>query len=167
MGKYNIPKLSRRFFPWFWQSEENLSLIDTLMSSLNVVNDRTVSVENDIRQKAGYSIQRLSLEISLNDKFDPVQRRIVVEQGDTRTAEYVFNEAETPAEELIVYVFNEAETPAPEDIEYFYNVGESSSGAITGFSVFVPSLYQGQQQEIEAWIDRVKVSGTNYNIIWI
>jgi len=168
MSKYNIPKLSRRFFPWFWQSDINMRLVDVLMCSLDNVNIETESLESDIRQKIGYSIQRLSLEISLNDRFDDVQRRIVVENGDSRTAEYIFNEDETPAENLIVYVYNEGETlPVGETDPYFYNKGESAQSAITGFTVYVPTIYQNIQQDIEAWIDRVLISGTAYNIIWI
>ena len=106
MGKYNIPKLSRRFFPWFWQTDFNLRFIDVLMSSLNETNNNTAENEADFRQKVGYSIQRLSLEISLNDVFDPDERRIRVVNGDIGGDEYIFNEVETPASELIVYISN-------------------------------------------------------------
>lgn len=167
MGKYNIEKISRRFFPWFWQTETNLSLIDLLMASLTEVNDGTESTEVDIRQKAGYSIQRLSLEQSLNDKFDPIDRRIQVVNGELGGTEYVFNEIETPPSQLIIYVYNEAETPAPEDVAYFFNENETGQVANVGFTVLVPSELAVFDQQIKSWIDRVAIYGTSYNIIYV
>lgn len=168
MSKYNISKLSRRFFPWFWQTDLNLRFIDVLMSSLDFTNQNIEDNETDFRQKAGYSIQRLSLETSLNDRFDADLIRITISNGDIGGSEFVFNEVETPAPELIIYIWNEAETPPnPETDPYVFNEGESGQVAATGFTVFVPSDLSGIQQEIEAWINRVLITGTDYNIVFV
>lgn len=165
MAKYNITKLTRRFFPWFWQTDLNLRFIDVLMSSLNETNNNTLTNEEDFRQKVGYSVQRLSLETSLNDKFDSDERRITISNGDIGGSEFIFNEVETPTPSLIIYAWNEAESG--NDDHDFFNENETGGTAVTGFTVFVPSDYTAIEQQIRAWIDRVLISGTEYNITFV
>ena len=164
--KYNIEKLSRNFFPWFWQNDTNLAFIDVLMGSLAATNTNLFNFENESHEIAGYSIQRLSLEISLNNQFDNSDRRIRVENGDIGGNEFIFNEVETPDAALIIYIFNESETPtSPAEDAVFYNSTETATTANTGFTVFIPAELLSLQNEIEAWVNRVLVFGTEYQVI--
>lgn len=164
--KYNIEILSRRFFPWFWQETINMKLVDILMASLTVLNQGTEDNEIDVRQRVGYSIQRLSLESSLNDKFDNEQRRIKIVNGSAGGAEFVYNESENPLEQDIIYVFNESESTTEESTPYFFNETESDTAAATNFTVFVPSSLQESENSLKSWIDLVLMYGTNYIIIY-
>jgi hypothetical protein len=169
MAKYDLEKHSRGLFPWFWQNVTNLSLIDVLMEGLfGTVNTSYGDLEIDYTQKVGYTIQRLSLETSLNDRFDNVSRRITVQNGQSVTEGFVFNESETINESQEKYVFNKTESlPSGADEAYFLNEGESGGSSIEPFLVFAPLDISDQEEEITSWIDRVKITGTEYIITFL
>ncbi len=164
--KYDLMFITRDIFPEFWQNEINNALCDLLVDgTLQNVNDYFGNYEADYRQKVGYSIQRLSLERALNDKFDNTQRRIIIENGEISGFGFVFNEDEDCGYDMEMFVFNEAETmPAGSKESYIFNETENEGGSRTSFTVFVPIEYIGQDSEIISWIDRVLILGTNYTI---
>lgn len=164
--KYNTSKLGRRYFPWFWQTATNLRLLGVITGLFDNVNDLTSEVEQDYSEKAGYSIQRLSLETSLNIRFDPDLKRIEIVNGEVGGNDFIFNEGESVSSSLFVYVFNEAEAPAAPDREFWINENESLSGA-TSFTVLIPSEYMGQEALINQWINEVLIFGTQYTIQYV
>ena len=165
--KYDLEILSRSFFPWFWQNEKNLALVDVLISSLESVNQRTFDFEDLAEREVGYSIQRLSLEKSLNDNFDNTQRRIVVQHSEATLSQFIFNEAETITRDQDTFVFNESETVAKSDQLFVFNDGEPVSGQSTAFTVIAPASANNLDAELKAWVDRVLIFGTTYNIVYI
>lgn len=165
--KYNLEKIARRFFPWFWQDPLNLEFIDLFMGSYEPTNQGFFDTEVDYNQRVGYSIQRASLESSLNDRFDNDLRRITIVNGSIGGTEFIFNEAETPAAPQIIYIWNEAETPPnPNTDPFFFNENETGQTAVTGFTVFVPTALTSIENQIKAWIDRVLITSTEYNIVY-
>ena len=162
MGKYDLQALTRNFFPWFWQNDVNLSLVDVLQSALESVNDDYGAAEIDFTERVGYSIQRLSLETGLNGRYDPLLLRIEVVNGEAQS-DFVFNEGEVlPEGQVERYVFNEGEVIPPSASEiYTYSIGEPFD-AVTPFTVNVPIALSGQEQGIRAFIDAVLIAGTEY-----
>lgn len=109
--------------------------------------------------KLEHTGQVCSLEGSLNDKFDPIQRRIYITDGQLYETYYIYTEAEqqerfinTEIEEGIVFLRTESET------------------ADTGldFIVFVPQeIFNIQIYELHAHIKFYKAGGRRYNIFII
>jgi hypothetical protein len=168
MGKYDIAALTRSFFPWFWQNQDNLALVDVLQSVFDNVNELYEDSEQDFTERVGYSIQRLSLESGLNDRFDPTLRRITVVLGVIEANEFVFNEGEVlPVGQDEKFIFNEGETiPGSASEIYFYNNGEFASISTAPFTVNCPLDIQGQEQEIRAFIEAVLIAATEYTLIF-
>lgn len=168
MGKYDIEKHSRRIFPWFWQNPTNMALVDLVAGVFSNVNDSLETKETDTRQRVGYSIQRLSLETSLNERFDPILQRIVVTNSLSAGGAYVYNEAETVTTDLEFFVLNESESlPVGFDEAYVYNESEASGSAISPFDVVAPADIIGDELLIRAWIEAVQVTGTSYELTFI
>jgi hypothetical protein len=166
MGKYDIPTLSRKFFPWFWQNAENMSLVDVLQSSFDAVNDDLETSEQDFEERVGYSIQRLSLETGLNTRFDATLKRITVTNGE-KQSQFIFNEGEDfPDWETEKYVRNEGEALGASGELYVSNTGEPFD-AVAPFTVTVPISLSGQEQEIRAFIEAVLIYGTVYDLIFV
>ena len=152
------------FVPWFWQNVTNLAFIDVLMSALDNVNASAGQNESDRTAEAGYSIQRLSLENSLNVQFDnDLSRILVVNGGNVST--YIFNEAEAVPGGQEIYIWNEAEGIPGGEEAYFFNTGEATT--VNQFIVYVPTSLAGSENAIRAWIERVQMLGTEYSIIYI
>ena len=168
MGKYDINSFSRSFFPWFWQNVPNLSLVDVLMSVFNNVNNEYALKELDFTERVGYSIQRLSLETGLNNRYDLTLQRIAVINGEISSSEFVFNEGEAlPAGEKEKYIFNEGEAlPGDANQVYFFQEGEGFEVVAVPFTVSAPLDIQTQEQSIRAFIEAVLITSTEYNLIF-
>ena len=143
-----------------------MRLVGVLMGVFDTVNNETSTAESVYTQRTGYSIQRLSLESSLNDRFDSDLRRIEIKNGSVGGDDFVFNEAETVSSALFVYIFNEVENPSAPDREFLINENESLSGA-TNFTVFIPTEYSTQESLIRAWINTVLMFSTQYTIEYV
>lgn len=168
MGKYDLDKHTRRIFPRIWQTVENMSLADVLVSALSETNDNLEEAETDINQRIGYSIQRLSLENSLNDKFDSTQRRITVTNSSNAASNYIYNESETIGSDLEMYLFNESESiPSGANERYLFNESESAGVSLVPFTVTAPLVLESTEKEIAAWVEFVQMSGTVYELIFI
>lgn len=168
MEKYDLLFMARDIFPTFWQNSPNNALCDVLLSGcFGTINDYYGNYEAEYREKVGYSIQRKSLERSLNDKFDISQRRITVENGEISGFGFVFNEDESTSEDVTMYVFNDGETLTTGAAEaYVFNEAETSGGSKTSFTVYVPISLLSENTKIESWIERVLILGTNYSIVY-
>lgn len=106
--------------------------------------------------KLEHTGQVCSLEGSLNDEFDRIERRIYITDGQFYETTYIYTEAEaqdrflnTESEEETIYLRTESET------------------ADTGldFIVFVPeSVYDTRIDALHAHIKFYKAGGRHYNI---
>ena len=169
--KYDLTKYSKSIFPWFWQTSINNAFIEVLNGGcFATVNTTLYDKEVDTLERVGYSISRLSLERSLNARFDNVLRRITVTQGDVVGAGYIYSEGETVTG-LEVYWLNEAEaeptSPAGYEAQYIYNENEAGGATSTGFTVTAPLALSSSEELIRAWIEYVQIAGTFYTLTFI
>ena len=167
MAKYDLIYMIRDIFPSFWQNETNNALTDVLMENIfNNVNVFHGDFESDTEQRTGYSIERKSLELSLNAKFDSILNRITVLQGDIIGSEFVYNEAES-VPLLDLYVYNEGEAAGAGGVQaYLYNSQEATGASASPFTVNVPIEYLTSESLIRAWIEFVQIFGTEYELIF-
>lgn len=167
MGYYDIDKLTYKIFPWFWLEKDDIRAFALLLvHTLGEANDRFEKFEKDTRQRVKVSSQRLSLELSLNDRFDPTQKRITVSNVTSELDGYVFNEVEAVSPALSMYVFNTDEAlPSTATERFIFNEAEETP-AIEG-GIVVPVEYQGKENEIRAWIDAAVQFGVTYNLTFI
>jgi len=165
-AKYDIIALIRDIFPNFWQNDTNNALTDVLIeNTLGTVNNYYGDYETDTLEIVGYSIERKSLELSLNERFDPTLDRITVVQGDIVGSEFVYNEAENVSL-LDLYVYNEGEAAGVGYQAYLYNEQEATGASASAFTVNVPIEYLTSESQIRAWIERVQIFGTEYELVF-
>lgn len=163
--KYNLTFIVRDVFPWFWQNITNNAFVDVIMNTcFDTTNQEVSNKEIDATEKAGYSIQRYSLERALNDKFDNELRRIIVSNSAADSTDFIYNESETILTNQQIFVYNEGE---PGEDEYFFNTNEIPLGSNTGFTVQAPSSLQIIESELRSWIERVQMTGTLYTLIFV
>jgi hypothetical protein len=131
-------------------------LAQILLKPLNSLYYKWYNWRIDNIYKLEHTDQICYLRGSLNDKFDPVERRIYIGNGLLFDTQYIFTEFEeqdvwlgTEAEEETVWLRTEAET------------------ADTGldFIVYVPEIiYNTQLDGLRAHIEFYKAGGKRYNI---
>src|SRR5690606_6501043 len=99
------------------------------------------------------------LRKSLNDKFDPVERRIYIGDGQLNETLYIFTEAEAEN----VWMDNESEP----DTLWMHNEEETADTGLD-FIVYVPEeVYNTQIHGLKAHTDYYKAGGKRYAIMII
>lgn len=94
---------------------------------------------------------------SLNDKFDPIERRIFIGNGLLFETQYIFTEAE----EQDVWLGTEAEA----DTLWLRTESETADTGLD-FIVYVPeTIYNAQLDGLKAHIEFYKAGGKRYKII--
>lgn len=109
--------------------------------------------------KLDHTGQVCSLEGSLNDKFDRIQRRIYIGDGQLHKTFYIYTEVESKT----VYVYTESENKTI----YLRTESETADTGLD-FIVFVPEeIYNAQFFALHAHIKFYKSGGFRYNIFII
>ena len=132
------------------------ALAQIVLKPLNSLYYKWYNWRIDNIYKLEHTNQICYLRGSLNDKFDPVERRIYIGDGQLFDTTYIFTEAE----EQDVWLDTEAEA------ETIWLRTESET-ADTGldFIVYVPeALYNTQIYALHAHIQFYKAGGKRYNI---
>lgn len=152
----NWDKLVLYLLPTFLRKPFLLGYTRALLSPMESLYYKWYNWRIDNIYKLEHTNQICYLRGSLNDKFDPVERRIYIGNGLLFDTQYIFTEVEeqdvwlgTEAEEETVWLRTEAET------------------ADTGldFIVYVPeTIYNTQLDGLRAHIEFYKAGGKRYNI---
>jgi hypothetical protein len=106
--------------------------------------------------KLEHTGQVCSLEGSLNDKFDPISRRIYITDGQLNETYYIYTEAEQKDKFL--------STESEPEITFLRTESETADTGLD-FIVFVPeSLYNTQIHALHAHVKFYKAGARRYNI---
>lgn len=94
---------------------------------------------------------------SLNDKYDPLERRIYIGNGLLYDTQYIFTEAE----DIAVWIDTE-----PEDETLWLRTEDETADTGLDFIVYVPAtIYNTRRVELEAHINFYKAGGKRYKIV--
>lgn len=158
--RYDLSKLVRRLMPPRWRNPINLNWFEALLCGINYSQDRFNVFRNQALVELSYNGQTIYLEKMLNDRFDAVQRRIVIKHEESNSV-YWYREDEGQAP---VYLYTEAETGST--INYLYNEGENASALPDGidFMVLAPASLSPLELRMKAEIDKYRLAGKQYEI---
>lgn len=155
-SKIDYSRLVILLLPSFLRKPVMIRYLQALILPLDQLYYRWSNWREENIYKLEHTGQVCSLEGSLNDKFDPIQRRIYIADGQLYETYYVYTESEqqdrfihTESEEPTVFLRTESET------------------ADTGldFIVFVPEeTYNTQIYALHAHVKFYKAGGFRYDI---
>lgn len=145
-----------QMLPIKWRDSATILFLKCLLRPINDIYIKWYNWRLENIYKLEHSGQVCYLRGSLNDKFDPIQRRIYITDGQFYDTYYVYTESEQQGrfinienEDSTVYIRTESET------------------ADTGldFIVFVPdTIYNTQIDALHAHVRFYKAGGRRYNI---
>src|SRR5688572_26071210 len=162
--RYDLSKLVRRLTPPRWRTPFNLHWYECLLSGINYSQDAFNSYKNQALIEVHYDGTTLMLEKMLNDKFDSVQRRILITHGNEDNV-FLYNESEG---EVPTYLFNESESGVTSGYSetYIYSEGENSTGLPDGvhFRVIAPASLSSEELRMKKEIDKLKQAGRQYDV---
>ncbi|MWB92997.1 hypothetical protein GON26_01360 [Flavobacterium sp. GA093] len=154
--KINFKVLAVQLLPTFLRKQNLAQLMQLCVTPISSLYDLWYDWRFKNIYKLEHNGQVCSLRGSLNDLFDPVERRIYIGEGQFYETTYIFTEAEgqevwieTDSEDKTIFLRTESET------------------ADTGldFIVYVPeTIYNLSLDGLRAHINFYKAGGKRYNI---
>lgn len=153
----NWDKLVIYLLPTFLRRPFLLGYVRALVAPLESLYYKWYNWRIDNIYKLEHTGQICYLRGSLNDKFDPVERRIYIGNGLLYDTQYIFTEAE----EQDVWL----ETEESADTIWLRTEAETADTGLD-FIVYVPEeIYNSQLDGLKAHIDFYKAGGKRYSII--
>lgn len=150
-----------QMLPIKWRDSPTIAFVKVLLKPLDENYYTWHNWRIDNLYKLEYTGQICYLRGSLNDKFDPLQRRIYIGEGEDKPTTYIYTEAESLA------VFTNTEAEGNEGTLYIYTEAETADSGLD-FIVYIPfELLITQIYAIRAHIDFYKQGGRRYAIIGI
>lgn len=132
------------------------ALAQIILKPLNSLYYKWYNWRIDNIYKLEHNGQICYLRGSLNDKFDPVDRRIYIGNGLLYDTQYIFTEAE----DIDIWLKTE-----PEDETIWLRTEPETADTGLDFIVYVPeSIYNTQLDGLHAHIKFYKAGGKRYNI---
>lgn len=151
-NKYGVENL-----PTKWRDAYSISFLKIILKPINELYYKWYNWRIDNIYKLEHTGQVCSLEGSLNDKFDPVLRRIYLGDGQSFETTYIFTEAE----EQELWLENESE----EETIWLRTELETADTGLD-FIVYVPEeLFTTQIHDLKAHVEFYKAGGKRYNIL--
>lgn len=133
------------------------ALAQIVLKPLNSLYYKWYNWRIDNIYKLEHTGQICYLRGSLNDKFDPVERRIYIGDGLLFDTQYIFTEAE----EQDVWLYTE-----DEDETIWLRTESETADTGLDFIVYVPeAIYNTQLDGLKAHIEFYKAGGKRYNIV--
>lgn len=152
----NYKKLVVLLLPSFLRKPKLIGYLQALTVPIDQLYYKWSNFRKDNLYKLEHTGQVCSLEKSLNDKFDPTERRIYLGEGNVYDTTYIYTEGEFQD----VFLGTEGE----EDTLWIYTESETADNGID-FIVFVPqSVYDTQIYGLKAHVNYYKAGGKRYEI---
>lgn len=154
-------KYGGSMLPTKWRDSTTVAFVKVLLKPINQVYYSWYNWRIDNIYKLEHTGQICSLRGSLNDKFDPIDRRIYIGDGQTNPTTYIYTEAEDKE----VYTNTEAEER--EGTLFIYTEAETADTGLD-FIVYVPfDILNREIYALKAHIEFYKAGGKRYAIIGI
>lgn len=141
--------------PSWFRRTFNMDYLYACIKGLRDVYEYLIAFRSDVEYELQFTGQVIYLEHILNDKFDPVNRLIFIEDAADVEYLYIYNNSEP---ETGPYVYNNSETF--NDL-YLQTTSEQISNQ--AFIINIPSTGINQTQ-LKAVVDKYKLAGKIYSI---
>lgn len=151
MFNIDFDKFLLQLLPSFLRKQKRVALLKSLIYPVRKMDEQFMQYRNDKLYELNHNGQRFSIENVLNDRFDPVQRRIYNTDGYTKDRLYIYGTTEAKPVYLPTYIYG------------------SDDYADTGVDtiVWVPNaiaITVDEMVEMKALIDKYRISSKRFKI---
>ena len=145
-NRYDIEwmKLARWNTPYKWRKPDYLALLETFITPINSLHSQLLFFRNYVNYRLSITPQVCYLQKLLNDRFDPVDRRIVIEKAVAYDAVPLF----LKDEQKPVKLYKKSEHLP----KVFYTKSETMMFTVD-FIVKVPITMPFDMNELTAYLD--------------
>lgn len=154
----DMKKLGKRILPHFLRKANGLLFLNSCLDVLQGLNDEMVAFAEAIDTKVRQTSQVIYLEKLLNDRFDPVLRRIFILNTSEVNFLYIGNNAEEQPQD--VFLANNSEGADP--VFYGNNIEVE---ALDDYIINVPTAVTFDEDELRSQVDVYNLAGKQYAVI--
>lgn len=130
------------------------SLVQLVISPVSSIHTRFLSYRKDNLYRLQHNGQVCYLQAALNDKFDPIDKRIVITDADVVEVGFIYWREEERLEGV------------PMRLDGAYIVSSRGYSGVDGFDfiVKVPAEIMNNEQQIRALVNVFKLAGKQFDI---
>ncbi|AZI53912.1 hypothetical protein EIB75_10580 [Epilithonimonas vandammei] len=145
----DFQKLVKLHLPTTMRTAEMQQWVQSLTAPIIYLNNDFLEFRNNNLYILQHNSQVCYMRGVLNDKFDPQQRRIYIDDGDLHTRQYIYTDGEKKPKYLgTMYLYDDAE---------YEDTG-------VDFVVWIPENLEYDDFEMRAQIDRYRLASKRYKI---
>ena len=163
MSKYIINWLVQLIdqLPSFLRKAKHINWLWALLAPLRRLGNQLIAFREAIREEISRNGQEINLEKILNDRFDPLLRRIYIEDEQVTTPETVWliNENQVDPTLWLISEIPPGVTLPLKTIE--------EHGQLGGFIVWLPTGLVFDLAAMEAILNKYKLAGLHYKIMYV
>lgn len=153
----DFSKLIKWMTPNRWKRKEWFAWIESLLTPVTYIYNKFKGNRKDNLYYLNHSPQVVYLQAVLNDRFDPINRQIVIDEGIYYDSPYIYKTVESHP----LYVFTTAEAQP-----VYIFLTEDTFLLTVDFQVLVPNYLSFDEFEMRSLIDKYRlVSKKNYIIV--
>lgn len=157
--KIDYNRLGILLLPTFLRNQNIVTFVQVLLKPIDIIYYIWYNWRIDTMYKLEHTGQICSFRGSLNDRFDPLQRRIYIGDGQLHKPTYIYTESENKNK----YAYTKEESGT-----IWLRTEEETADSGLDFIVFVPQeIYNSQIHELHAHIKFYKAGGKRYTILII
>lgn len=164
MYNINWNSIVALLLPTFLRGERMVAWLNSLLHPVQELHGLFLAFRLDSIYKVEHTPQVYSIEKVLNEAFDPLERRIYIEDGVYSEQLFIFS----PPEQLPVHVFD----PAEEQAVYVFAPNDSANVSVD-FVVHLPVVFQplfvigsNIRNRLESLINYYRLPDKTYQIIF-
>ena len=147
----NFDKLFVLLKPTFLRKQVTIAMVNTVFSPLKTIYDDWYRIRNEHLYKLAHNGQICYLRKALNNRFDHIDRRIYIGNGNRYLRKYIYTHAEQRPEFL--------------GTMYLHSVNDYADTGVD-FIVYVPAdIVAAQIYELQALINFYKEGVKRYKIV--
>ena len=155
----NITQLIADYLPPVLRLPVRKAWLETLLKPLYSLQTAFLAFITQMRYESSLTGQTTILEMYLNNLFDNTNRRIFIEETAI-TGDFWYFEAENQADDFLYF---EAENQADTYLQF---ENEDLPASFARFTVNVPAVLGIPEAQIRANVDKYKIAGVSYLVVF-
>jgi hypothetical protein len=158
MFNFNFFLFIYSILPIELQKPRRIEWITVLLSSMKKTRDAFTLLTSDLLYKKYHNGLKIYLEKALNDKFDPIDRQIFIENVNTQSKLFIYYKPESKPK---TYIYARSETP----VTYVY--AKSGYMGDNDFQVWIPFSLFAAIDAVAGMVDYYRPAGKRFTVVII
>ena len=144
----------KRLLPWHKRKPIRLAFINVIANVMKGINNQFLTFISDTNYKLTITNQKIYLEHYLNDLYDPVLKRIFIQNLELQSHIYHY----TALENKLIYEYTNAE-----NMPYYLKTNAEQNSQYN-YTIWVPNDITYDENQLKSYVNKYNPVGKIYQI---